>query len=581
MVEEIEWMEWGEEAFNRAEAEDKPILLGISAVWCHWCHVMDNTTYSDPEVVERISECFVPVRVDNDQRPDINSRYNMGGWPTTAFLTPEGDVITGATYIPPAEMKTAIARVLEHFKSNRDEMSFSPEREKKLEELLLPSDSDIGYLLKEAIVDYAVLSLFRSYDPEYGGFGRAPKFPHAHALSFMLRHHERSGEGALLRMTIQTLDKMGWSGMYDSAEGGFFRYSTDREWKVPHFEKMLEDNALLLRVYLMAYQHTSQEKYAEKAADIMRYIDHNLSDPEQGAFYGSQDADEEYYSLPMEEREEKGAPYIDKTFYTDWNAAVVSSYLLASVALGDERHARAGFKALEFILENALQEERGIFSHYFNGERSEVAFLSDQAAVLKALLDAFELTQEGKYLRSAEELLTSGLDLFYDREKGAFYDIPSDSHTLGTLKYRMKPLDENARMVEVLTRLHYLTGAQRWSDLAEETMALFYASYRDQSIMASVLAGAALFLGDPPPVIHIVGDKGLQKTKDFLHSCLEIFEPRRVVRLLDPSGDEEYLSSLGYPPSREPAAYVCFPGGCEGPFREVEEVRKKINAGNS
>ncbi len=251
------------------------------------------------------------------------------------------------------------------------------------------------------------------------------------------------------------------------------------------------------------------------------------------------------------------------------------------MALGDERHARVGFKTLEFILKNALQEERGIFSHYFNGDRSEVAFLSDQAAVLKALLDAFELTQEGKYLRRAEELLASGLDLFYDGEKGAFYDIPSDSHTLGTLKYRMKPLDENARMVEVLTRLYYLTGDKRCSDLAEETMALFYASYRDQSIMASTLASAALSLGDPPPVIHIVGDKGLQKTKDFLHSCLEIFESRRVVRLLDPSEDEEYLSSLGYPLSREPAAYVCFPGGCEGPFREVEEVRKKINARNS
>lgn len=576
MDKKVQWVDWGEEAFGRAGREDKPILLGISAVWCHWCHVMDHTTYSDPEVADYINEHFIPIRVDNDRRPDINSRYNMGGWPTTAFLTPEGDVITGATYIPPSEMKLALARVLEHFKANRDELISSPERQERLKEVLRYPEADAGSLLREAVIDYAVLSVMKAYDPTYGGLGRAPKFPHAPALCFLLGEHKRSGDRALLAMALNTLDKMGWSGMYDQVEGGFFRYSTDREWKVPHFEKMLEDNARLLRVYLMAYQITGQHKYAEKARDTIRYLDNNFKDPDCGAFYGSQDADEEYYSQPMAKRKEMVAPYIDKTFYCDWNGAVISSYLLASVVLRDERLGRSALSALDFILEKGLDKGRGVVSHYFNGEPSEEAFLSDQATMLEALTDAFEFTQERKYLERAENLAGAAIDVFYDEEGGGFFDIPGYSNARGILKYRMKPLAENAQTAQTLTRLHYLTGSEHYRELAERTVAAFYTSYRSQSFMVAPLANATAFMVAPPAVVHIVGRKGDPETAPFLRSSLEIFETRRVVRIFDPFEEGDALLKLGYSVTKEPAAYVCFPGRCEGPFRDAQEVKKKV-----
>src|SRR5579875_3527969 len=212
---EIAWRPWEAATFAQAQAEDKPILLAISAVWCHWCHVMDETSYSDPEVIETINERFIPIRVDNDRRPDVNARYNMGGWPTTAILTPEGDPITGGTYIPPSQLKRTLDQVAELYKTHKAEIA-------------------------------------DGFDPEYGGFGYEPKFPQTDALELLLLEYRRSRalgspDERLYNMLAKTALGMARGGMYDHVEGGFFRYSTTRDWSVPHFEKMAEDHGGLLR----------------------------------------------------------------------------------------------------------------------------------------------------------------------------------------------------------------------------------------------------------------------------------------------------------------------------------------------
>src|SRR5579884_2397842 len=236
---EIHWREWDDSAFAHAREQDKPILLAISAVWCHWCHVMDETSYSDPSIIEVINERYVPVRVDNDRRPDVNARYNQGGWPSTAFLTPDGSLLAGATYLPPEQMRSALEQVAQFYKTNREQIA---QRAQQLRE----SRADRAAAceeLRDEIVAYAMQTLAEAYDEEFGGFGDAPKFPMIDALEFLLQEFRATGDQRAYTMVAKTLLAMSSAGMYDHVEGGFFRYSTTRDWSVPHFEKMTEDHA--------------------------------------------------------------------------------------------------------------------------------------------------------------------------------------------------------------------------------------------------------------------------------------------------------------------------------------------------
>ena len=299
---EIRWTEWGTGAFERARREDKPVLLGISAVWCHWCHVMDETSYSDGEVIRLINERFVPIRVDNDQRPDINARYNMGGWPTTAFLTPDGEVMAGMTYVPPDQMRDVLAQVSTYFRDNRADI------DAKIADIVARRDAEqgdsptTGAELSDQILRDALHAANDAYDPVFGGFGGEPKFPHTEAIDLLLHVHLRDGDRDALHMARKTLAHMCGGGTCDQEWGGFYRYSTKRDWSVPHYEKMIEDNALLLRNLLKLYRITRDPQHRHYIDATIAYMDTWLSDAASGAFYGSQDADEEFYPLPAAER---------------------------------------------------------------------------------------------------------------------------------------------------------------------------------------------------------------------------------------------------------------------------------------
>jgi hypothetical protein len=305
MHQPIRWFEWSAEAFEIAKRENKPILLDIGAVWCHWCHVMDRESYDDPEVAQIVNEHFVAIKVDRDERPDIDGRYQLavsamtgqGGWPLTGFLTPEGKPFFGGTYFPPTEgygrpsFKRVLLTLAQAYKEKNADVT---EQAETVMNMLGRSESYQGREREEVspqIVDHIVGSAQSMFDAGNGGFGSAPKFPHSSTVDLLLHRYARSGDPDVGAMVVKTLEKMARGGIYDQLAGGFHRYSVDEHWTVPHFEKMSYDNSELLKNYVHAYQATGVPFFAAVAKDIVRWMEEWLSDRERSGFYGSQDAD--------------------------------------------------------------------------------------------------------------------------------------------------------------------------------------------------------------------------------------------------------------------------------------------------
>jgi uncharacterized protein YyaL (SSP411 family) len=355
MHQPIQWHEWGPEAFAAAQSDDKPMLLDIGAVWCHWCHVMDRESYDDPETAAIVNQHFIAVKVDRDERPDIDSRYQaavqavsgQGGWPLTAFLTPDGKPFYGGTYFPPQDgygrpsFRRVLLSIANAYAEKHGEVV---DQAKMVESAIAQSESFAG---KDGRVSASVIaaiqtSAFRMFDPQHGGFGQAPKFPHPSALDLLIERYARgtsavggaelpryrkerdrmghpprtdwpqtdsprTGDDDLGNLITTTLDHMANGGVYDQLAGGFHRYSVDERWVVPHFEKMCYDNSELLKNYAHGYQATGQQFFADVARDIIRWMDEWLSDRERGGFYASQDADinmdddGDYFTWTLEE----------------------------------------------------------------------------------------------------------------------------------------------------------------------------------------------------------------------------------------------------------------------------------------
>src|ERR1700758_705292 len=320
MHQPIRWHEWGPEAFATAQRENKPMLLDIGAVWCHWCHVMDRESYDDPEVAAIVNEHFVAVKVDRDERPDIDSRYQaavqavsgQGGWPLRAFLTPDGKPFYGGTYFPPNDgygrpsFRRVLLSIANAYKEKHGDVV---EQAAMVENAIVQAESFPGRSgrVSLGIIHAIQESAFKMFDSLHGGFGSAPKFPHPSALDLLIERYARlsshtgADEGVtntnlpeLQNLIVTTLTHMANGGVYDQLAGGFHRYSVDERWLVPHFEKMSYDNSELLRNYLHAWQVTQNSLLREKAESIIGWVNEVLSDRENGGFYASQDAD---YSL--------------------------------------------------------------------------------------------------------------------------------------------------------------------------------------------------------------------------------------------------------------------------------------------
>ena len=304
MHQPVRWHEWGEDAFALAQRENKPILLDVGAVWCHWCHVMDRESYEDPEIAEIINQRFVAVKVDRDERPDVDSRHQLaiqaisgqGGWPLTAFLMPDGKPFYGGTYFPPQDHygRPSFRRVLVAISDAYREKNGDVLEQAKLVEGALANSESFSQQTGEpslSVVGEIVDSALRMFDEQHGGFGSAPKFPHPSIIDLLIDQYTRTGDERLRHVFTTTLEKMARGGAYDQLAGGFHRYSVDERWLVPHFEKMSYDNSELLKNYVHAYQATGETFFAEVARDIMRWMNEWLSDRKHAGFYASQDAD--------------------------------------------------------------------------------------------------------------------------------------------------------------------------------------------------------------------------------------------------------------------------------------------------
>ena len=304
MHQPIQWHEWGEEAFAAAQRDNKPVLLDIGAVWCHWCHVMDRESYESAEVAEIINREYIAVKVDRDERPDVDSRYQLavsaisgtGGWPLTVFLTPDGRPFYGGTYFPPVDQwgrpsfKKILMAIADAYRDRRDEVLKSADEAMNV----LSNAENFSHHRTEfspRLVGIMVQSALPIFDEKNGGFGSAPKFPHPSAIDLLLDWYSRTREERVATVITTTLTKMARGGVYDQLAGGFHRYSVDEHWTVPHFEKMSYDNSELLKNYVHAYQVFGLDFYAHVARDIIRWMDEWLSDREHGGFYASQDAD--------------------------------------------------------------------------------------------------------------------------------------------------------------------------------------------------------------------------------------------------------------------------------------------------
>ncbi len=320
MNQPTQWNEWGTEAFAKAKAEDKPVLLDIGAVWCHWCHVMDRESYESSEIAAILNTHFVPVKVDRDERPDVDARYQaavaamtgQGGWPLTVFLTPDGKPFFGGTYFPPQDAygRPSFQRILlaisQAFRERRDEVETESDG---LMHALTHAEGMDGHKgeFSPRIVEQMVQSALGAFDRENGGFNHAPKFAHPPVIELLTDWYVRTGEEQVGKVVTTTLEKMVRGGVYDQLAGGFHRYSVDERWCVPHFEKMAYDNSELLKNYVHAWQATGKSLFADVARDILRWMRDCLSDRERGGYYGSQDADinldddGDYFTWTLEE----------------------------------------------------------------------------------------------------------------------------------------------------------------------------------------------------------------------------------------------------------------------------------------
>ncbi len=569
---EIRWREWSPDAFREAKLQDRPILLGISAVWCHWCHVMDETSYSDEEVIRLANDRFVPIRVDNDRRPDVNRRYNMGGWPTTAFLTPEGEILHGGTYIPPEQMRQYLRQVADLWKDRRDELVARIAEARAKEGAAAPPTAAGGPLTWD-IVDRVGALVRGQYDPDHGGFGREPKFPQPKLLRFLLEEHAR-GSADVAAMLHRTLGAMTGGGMYDHVEGGFFRYSTTRDWGVPHYEKMLEDNAELLRIYADAHHAFPDAGYDSVVRDVIRWMDTTLwlpDRPERMAFAGSQDADEDYYTLDAPERARHGAPYVDRTVYASWNCLAASGYVAAARALGEAALADRAHDVVVTVANRLVAD--GQLHRYDAGDGPRIpGLLVDEAALVTAMLDLYETGRWPSALEGARLGAARMREQLEDVERGGFWDAP-EREELGRVTKREKPIEDGAVAADALLRLSALTNDPSWRESAVRALEGFVGEYPQWGQFAAAYGSAVARALTEPAVVSVVGRGAVAEALWAVARGAD--DPALSLRRFDPERDGARLAELGYAPDRT-AAYVCVGTVCSAPTRDALELAREL-----
>ena len=568
-ADKIRWRAWGDAPFDEAREHDKPVLLAISAVWCHWCHVMDETTYSAQDVIDTINSRFVPVRVDNDQRPDVNARYNQGGWPTTAILTPDGDLLKGATYVPPDQMLHLLTQV-DAFYSDPEKRLAVAQHVREAKERRNALRPAAPSSLKPDVPERVFSFLDANFDERYGGFGTDQKFPQTNALHFLLDRWARSRDERSKELAQRTLHAMAGGGMYDRIHGGFYRYSTTRDFSVPHFEKMLEDLGGLLYACARAHAMFGDDELGRTAIEVRSYLDGHLWNSRYEGYGGSQDADEEYYRLDAAGRSVIPEPYVDPTIYTSWNAEtaralIASGPLLEALGADSAEWTTRGLAVLESLWTKLLVD--GLMCRYFDGAPHVRGLLGDQAWASWAALGAFEATGDARWLRRTIELVDAA-DVLFDHEAACYSDRLNTAGDPARLGEPTFPLDDNALMARVLMTLAATTGDASRANRAQTILESSADSYRAYGMFAASYGSAALDHLSPPLDVHIVGSASSQRAVALREVARRVASLPIHIDTIDPETDAQRLAALGQTADAKPIAYVCNARECF--FRATE-----------
>jgi len=645
----VDWYPWGAEALEKAQQEDKPIFLSIGYAACHWCHVMAHESFEDENVAAILNEHFVSIKVDREERPDLDRIYmaavqaltGSGGWPMSVFLTPDGLPFYGGTYFPPTprhglpSFTQVLSAVANAWQTRRRELAEGGLRlAQAIQRQMFPLEPETlqSQTLQPAILHQAVHSIRQSFDPRYGGWGGAPKFPQPMILEFLLRYALVTGDAAALQMVIHTLEAMARGGLYDQLGGGFHRYSVDAHWTVPHFEKMLYDVAQLARVYLHAWQLRGDPFYRAIVEESLDYVVREMTDP-AGGFYATQDADSEegegsfYLWTPaeirallgdqaapflaaygvteegnfegrnilelkgslaerqalaaarrrlLEARQRRPAPRRDEKVLTSWNGLMLAAFAEAARALGRADYRQVAARNADFLL-RALRLDDGRLLHVWKDGVAKIdGYLEDYAGLIDGLLELYQTTFERRWFDAARELADAMLERF-GAPDGGFFDTSADHEAL---LVRPRELQDNAvpsgsAMATVaLLRLADLAGEPRYSDAALASMRLLLPLLaRYPLAFGHWLTGLSYALAHPRQVA-IVGFPAVDDTQALLAACRDGYRPHQVVALGAP-GDPAPLPLLR---GRDlvdgrATAYVCFDATCRPPVHDPAALR--------
>jgi uncharacterized protein len=608
----VDWYPWGDEVLARAREEDKPILLSVGYAACHWCHVMAHESFEDPVTAALMNERFVNVKVDREERPDVDGIYmdavvamtGHGGWPLTVFLTPAGEPFLGGTYFPPEprhglpSFQQVLVAVSELYRERRDDVT---SRTQVLVDALeqAASAAPSAEPLTESILFQAVRRLEELHDPEWGGFGRAPKFPPSSALELVLRRGETE-------LSTKTLDAMALGGMYDLVGGGFHRYSVDERWLVPHFEKMLYDNALLIPAYLHGWLVTGRERYREVVEETVEYLLRDLK-LEGGGLASSQDADTEgvegltYTWAPgegapeelfepfedgrfvlrgsldpetrarlLDVRSHRPQPGLDDKAIASWNGLTLAALAEAGRRLDRAEWIEEARALAEFLL-GPLSDERGrLHRSLRDGRTSGTGFLDDYANVAHGLYELHVATGELRWLEEARRLALLAVELFADEGRGGFFLAPAEGEQLVARKKDLfdHPVPSgNSMLAYVLLRLARIYGDDELEQRAVGVLRLLGESMaRGPSEFAWALNALDLYLATPREVA-VVGPPD----SEVARAALEPFDPNAVVAF-GPAQSVPLLEGKDYVDGR-PAVYVCERFACQRPVTNPAELQ--------
>ena len=547
----MHWHEWNEEAFERARERGCAVLVFLRAKWCQWSRRMATETFEDANVLRLLTEHFVCVEVDKARRPDIDTRYRSGGWPTLAWLDADGELLGTDNYMEPEALARRLELVSTMYPERADELRRELTGGSQPEEEVEVAEPEHGRrrrrhapgLTMETVDDVAE-TLIETADPVHGGWGVRHKFPHPEALHFLIVRWTQTGDKRILRIVLRTLRRMQKGQIYDSVEGGFYRYATHADWSVPHHEKMLESNAQRLLAYVEAHQAFGDETFKETASGILDWMHETLLDPETRAFKGSQDADPVYAHLATREaRAAHGAPECDPTIFTHWNAMAVTSLLKAALVLDEDRYRAQALATLDFLVDNLWHERAGMY-HYWDGTYNLPGMLSDQAYTLRAMIEAMHYTGENRYLDRAVQLAHHAIDNL-QAEDGSFYDRLRGPQGGGP--QRNRSILENAVMAEALLRLSHMSRETYFADRARATLDSFSGDYKRYGHFVAGYGRAVDLLFHEPIHITIVGARNSDHTRALREAALRPYVASRIVQTIDPVADPELLARCALP----------------------------------